>query len=112
MRAGGDFKRFPFATPEALGDSGLDFAALAHVKENITVRALLWAPSPQDGAPKTQNVMQITYDAALCSYVPDHEMYSFGRRRAAMTWSSERTSVLLYAILATLLVMSWIYVPA
>src|SRR6516164_2109217 len=87
MRAGGDFKRFPFATPEALGDSGLDFAALAHVKENITVRALLWAPSPQDGAPKTQNVMQITYDAALCSYVPDHEMYSFGRRRAAMTWS-------------------------
>jgi len=56
--------------------------------------------------------MQITYDAALCSYVPDHEMHSFGRRRAAMTWSSERTSVLLYAILATLLVMSWIYVPA
>jgi hypothetical protein len=29
-----------------------------------------------------------------------------------MTWSSDRTSVLLYAILATLLVMSWIYVPA
>src|SRR5262245_12245195 len=64
------------------------------------------------GAPKAQNVMQITYDAALCSYVPDHEMHSFERRRAAMTWSSDRTSVLLYAILATLLVMSWIYVPA
>ena len=29
-----------------------------------------------------------------------------------MTWSSDRTSVLLYAILGTLLVMSWIYVPA
>jgi len=29
-----------------------------------------------------------------------------------MTWSSDHTSVLLYAILATLLVMAWIYVPA
>jgi hypothetical protein len=29
-----------------------------------------------------------------------------------MTWSSDRTSILLYAILATLLVMAWIYVPA
>jgi len=29
-----------------------------------------------------------------------------------MTWSSDRTSVLLYAVLATLLVMAWIYVPA
>jgi len=57
-------------------------------------------------------VMQITYDAALSSYVPDNEMHSFGRRRAAMTWSSDRTGVLLYAILATFFVMSWIYVPA
>ena len=84
------------------------------MKENITVRALLWALSLSGWAPKAkaQNVMQITYDAALCSYVPDNEMHSFGRRRAAMTWSSDRTSVLLYAILATLLVMAWIYVPA
>jgi hypothetical protein len=29
-----------------------------------------------------------------------------------MTWSFDSTSVLLYAILATLFVMSWIYVPA
>jgi len=29
-----------------------------------------------------------------------------------MTWSSDRTGVLLYTILGTLLVMSWIYVPA
>ena len=29
-----------------------------------------------------------------------------------MTWSSDSTSVLLYAILATPFVMSWIYVPA
>ena len=29
-----------------------------------------------------------------------------------MTWSSDSTSILLYAILATLFVMSWIYVPA
>jgi len=29
-----------------------------------------------------------------------------------MTWSSDRTGVLLYAVVGTLLVMSWIYVPA
>ena len=29
-----------------------------------------------------------------------------------MTWSSDHTGVLLYAILGTLLVMSWIYIPA
>jgi len=56
--------------------------------------------------------MQITYETALCSYVTDHEMHFFGIRRAAMTWSSDRTSVLVYAVLATLLVVAWIYVPA
>ena len=55
---------------------------------------------------------QITYDAPLSSYVPDNEMHPFVRGREVMTWSSDRTSVLLYAILATLFVMSWIYVPA
>ena len=55
---------------------------------------------------------QITYDAPLSSYVPDNERHPFGRRREVMTWSSDRTSVLLYAILATLFVISWIYVPA
>ena len=29
-----------------------------------------------------------------------------------MTWSSDSMSVLLYAILATLFVLSWVYVPA
>jgi hypothetical protein len=57
-------------------------------------------------------VKQITYDAPLSSYVPDNEMHPFGRRREVMTWSSDSTSVLLYAILATLFVMSWIYIPA
>ena len=55
---------------------------------------------------------QITYDAPLSSYVPDNEMHPFGRRSEVMTWSSDSMSVLLYAILATLFVMSWIYVPA
>ena len=82
------------------------------MKENITVQALLRALSPSGSGPKAQSVMQITYDAALSSYVPDNEMHSFGRRRAAMTWSSDRTGVLLYAILATFFVMSWIYVPS
>jgi len=57
-------------------------------------------------------VTQITYDAALSAYVPDHEMHPWGRRREAMTWTSDSAGVLLYAILGTLLVMSWIYVPA
>src|SRR5215510_1839454 len=43
---------------------------------------------------------------------PGYEMHPFGRRREVMTWSSDSTGVLLYAILATLFVMSWIYVPA
>ena len=29
-----------------------------------------------------------------------------------MTWTSDSTGVLLYTILGTLLVMSWIYIPA
>jgi hypothetical protein len=57
-------------------------------------------------------VTRITYDAPLSSYVPDNEMHLFGTRRQVMTWSSDSMSVLLYAILATLLVASWIYVPA
>jgi hypothetical protein len=37
---------------------------------------------------------------------------SLGRRRDAITRTSDSTSVLLRAILGTLLVMSWIYIPA
>jgi hypothetical protein len=29
-----------------------------------------------------------------------------------MTWTSDRTGVLLYSILGTVLVLSWIYIPA
>jgi len=56
-------------------------------------------------------VTQVTYDAAFSSYIPDHEMHP-PAKESVMTWSSDRTSVLLYAILATLLVVAWIYVPA
>ena len=89
-------------------------AALAPWQRKILpFQALLRALSPSSiGPQKPKNVMQITYDAALSSYVPDNQMHSFGRRRDAMTWSSDRTGVLLYAILATFFVMSWIYVPA
>ena len=84
-------------------------------KERITVEGTYYrsgtAPSPFV-SPKAQSVTQITYGAAFCSYVPDQNMHSFGRRRGAMTWTSDRTGVLLYAILATLFVMAWIYVPA
>lgn len=29
-----------------------------------------------------------------------------------MTWTSDRAGVLLYSMLATLVVLSWIYIPA
>ena len=32
--------------------------------------------------------------------------------RCVMTWNSDGAGVLLYSILATLLVLSWIYIPA
>jgi hypothetical protein len=56
-------------------------------------------------------VTQVTYGAAFSSYLRDEEMHP-SAKESVMTWSSDRTSVLLYAILATLLVMAWIYVPA
>jgi hypothetical protein len=58
-----------------------------------------------------QSVTQITYDAALSSYIRDHEMHP-PAKESVMTWTSDRTGVLLYAVLATLFVMAWIYVPA
>jgi hypothetical protein len=76
-------------------------------KEHITVEALLRALSSAEA----QSVTRITYDAALSSYIPDHEMHP-PTKESVMTWSSDRTSALLYAILATLLVMAWIYIPA
>jgi hypothetical protein len=83
-------------------------------KERITVEGTYYrsgtTPSPFV-CPKAQSVTQVTYDAAFSSYIPDHKMHP-PAKESVMTWSSDRTSVLLYAILATLLVMAWIYVPA
>jgi uncharacterized membrane protein YeiH len=45
-------------------------------------------------------------------YLPDNEIVPRGRRRHAMTWTSDATGVLLYTILGALLAMSWIYIPA
>jgi hypothetical protein len=50
--------------------------------------------------------------AALPAYISDYEIHPLGRRRHAMTWTSDSTGVLLYTILGTLLVLSWIYIPA
>jgi hypothetical protein len=78
------------------------------LKERITVQALLRALFV---CPKAQSVTRITYGAVFPSYIPDQEMHP-SPKESVMTWSSDRTSVLLYAILGTLLVMSWIYIPA
>jgi hypothetical protein len=83
-------------------------------KERITVEGTYYhsgtTPSPFV-SPKAQSVTQVTYGAAFSSYLRDEEMHP-SAKESVMTWSSDRTSVLLYAILATLLVMAWIYVPA
>ena len=44
--------------------------------------------------------------------MPDKEILPLRRRRHAMTWTSDGVDVLFYTILGTLLVMSWIYIPA
>ena len=82
-------------------------------KERITVEGTYYrsgtTPSPFV-APKAQSVTQITYGAAFSSYVPDQKMHPSAKVEC---YDLEfRPSVLLYAILATLLVMAWIYVPA
>jgi hypothetical protein len=56
-------------------------------------------------------VTEITDDAALPHIIPDNEIDSLGREYV-MAWSSDNTGVLLYTILGTLLVISWICVPA
>src|SRR5258708_37042309 len=71
-------------------------------KERITLEGTYYrsgtTPSPFV-APKAQSVTQITYGAAFSSYVPDQKMHPSAQERF-MTWSSDLTSVLLYAILA------------
>jgi hypothetical protein len=59
-----------------------------------------------------KNVTQITYDRRAPFIYPGSRDTPLGRRRQAMTWTSDGVGVLFYTILGTLLVMSWIYVPA
>ena len=59
-----------------------------------------------------RNVTQITYDRRAPFIYPGSRDTPLGRRRHAMTWTSDGVGVLFYTILGTLLVMSWIYIPA
>jgi hypothetical protein len=59
-----------------------------------------------------KNVTRITDDARVPSYTPPRKIRSLGRRGYVMTWTSDRTGVLLYTIIGTLFVLSSIYLPA
>jgi hypothetical protein len=43
---------------------------------------------------------------------PGISLLHWDEGRCVMTWNSDSAGVLLYSILATLLVLSWIYIPA
>jgi hypothetical protein len=62
------------------------------------------------GAKMRKKVTEITDDAAL-PHISRTARDSLGREYV-MTWTSDITGVLLYTVLGTLLVISWIYAPA
>jgi hypothetical protein len=62
------------------------------------------------GAKMRKKVTEITDDAAL-PHISRAAGDSLGREYV-MTWTSDITGVLLYTVLGTLLVISWIYAPA
>jgi hypothetical protein len=59
-----------------------------------------------------KTVTRITDGARLPSYIPSWKIQLLGRRGHVMTWTSDRTSVLLYTIIGMLFVLSTIYLPA
>src|SRR5262249_55422816 len=82
------------------------------VKENITVQALLRPLfAVQDRPPKRETGCR-SHTTRRLPHMSRITRFILSTKESVMTWSSDRTSVLLYAILATLFVMSWIYVPA
>src|SRR5262245_11168194 len=72
-----------FVTAASPGHQALRLCgASSAAKENITISGA--TPSPfalRIGPQKPKNVMQITYAAALSSYVPDHEMHPSAKER-------------------------------
>ena len=61
------------------------------------------------GPKKSRTVMRIT-DAMPLPEISLVQLWDEGR--CVMTWTSDSAAVLLYSILATFLVLSWIYIPA
>jgi hypothetical protein len=59
-----------------------------------------------------KTVTRITDGGRLPSYTPPRKIHLLGRRVHAMTWTSDRTGVLLYTIIGMLFVLSTIYLPA
>ena len=59
-----------------------------------------------------KNVTGITDGAPPPPYIPWARYTRLERRGYAMTWTSDRTGVLLYTIIGMLFVLSSIYLPA
>jgi hypothetical protein len=60
-----------------------------------------------------KKVTAITEDAAPRQYIPYGRIQSLGRRGyVMMTWTSDRTGIMLYTMLGAFLMLSSIYVPA
>jgi len=59
-----------------------------------------------------KTVTRITDGARMPSYIPFWKIHPLGRRGHVMTWTSDRTGVLLYTVIGMLFVLSTIYLPA
>jgi hypothetical protein len=59
-----------------------------------------------------KTVTRITDGARMPSYIPFWKIHPLGRRAHVMTWTSDRTGVLLYTVIGMLFVLSTIYLPA
>jgi hypothetical protein len=60
---------------------------------------------------KRKYVTQITDGRGAASYIGTTDTH-IGRREHVMTWTSDRTGVVLYTVLGMLIVLSSIYIPA
>jgi hypothetical protein len=74
-------------------------------------RAAGEALRPQDRGQNAQKSDRDHRRRGAASYIRHDEIDSLGREYV-MTWTSDITGVLLYTVLGTLLVISWIYAPA
>src|SRR5215470_6391203 len=92
----------------------LDARLIFNRAENLVQRQSvgLQAQAPSPGRQMRKTVTRITDGARMPSYIPLWKKHPLGRRGHVMTWTSDRTGVLLYTVIGMLFVLSTIYLPA